>query len=96
MPRPLKVFGYTGYRRDAHKDRNVHGQTREIIAARSKTEAQRMSGLTRTRFDHSASITGNDEEIAQAMSAPGTVFWQPHNYPARTGEWVAVPPAANA
>jgi hypothetical protein len=96
MPRPLKVFGYTGHRRAAYKDRNVHGQTREIIAATTKAEAHRMSGLPRSLFDRSVSITGNDEEIAQAMTAPGTVFWQSHNYPARTGEWVAVPPAPAA
>jgi hypothetical protein len=94
MPRELKVFGYTGHRREAYKDRNVHGQTREVIATTTKAEAHRMSGLSRALFDRSVSITGNEEEVALAMSSPGTVFWQPDNYPARTGEWVAFPPAA--
>jgi hypothetical protein len=96
MPRPLKVFGWTGYRREATMDRNIHGQTREVIAATTKAEAFRMSKLTRTQFDQRVSDTANAEEIALAMAAPGTVFWQPHNYPARTGEWVSIPPAASA
>jgi hypothetical protein len=94
MPRPLKIFGYTGYRREARMERNVHGQTREVIAATTQAEAFRMSGLTRSQFDQRVSECGNDEETALAMSAPGTVFWQPHNYPARTGAWVAIPPKA--
>lgn len=96
MPRPLKVFGYTGYRREAIMERNVHGQTREVIAATTKAEAFRMSGLTRTQFDQRVSECANDEETALALTAPGTVFWEPHNYPARTGERVAISPASAA
>lgn len=92
MPRPLKVFSWTGHRREAHMDRNHHGQTREIIAATSKAEAHRMSGITRSLFDRTLHETTDPEEAAQAMTAPGTVFWQPHNPFARTGEWFAIPP----
>lgn len=93
MPRPLKVFGYTGYRQAARIENNMLGQTREIIAATTKAEAFRKSGLTKARFDCMVSETGNDEEVAIAMASPGTVFWQPHNYRARTCEWTAIAPA---
>lgn len=93
MARPLKVFGYTGHRKDALMALNSSGQTREVVATTTKAEAFRLSGLSRTEFDRKACETGNPEEVEVAMSAPGTVFWEPHNYPARTGEWVAAPTA---
>lgn len=96
MPRPLKVFGYTGYRQAARIENNMLGQTREIIAATTKAEAFRKSGLTRAQFDNVVSETGNDEEIATALASPGTVFWQPHNYRARTGEWTTIAPAEDS
>lgn len=87
MPRPLKVFAYTGHRIAAYGPRNVHGQTREVIAATTKTEAHRKSGLARSAFDRTVCETGIEEEIAVATANPGVVFWQPHNRPARDGTW---------
>jgi hypothetical protein len=94
MPRALKIFGWTGHRREATMERNVHGQTKEIIAATTKAEAHRMSGIARSLFERTLHETADPEEVAQAMTAPGTVFWQPRNNMASTGEWFAIPPGA--
>lgn len=64
----MKVYGWTGYR--------VGGQTREICAARSIAEVLRITGMSRYTFNWSGCETGNDEEIALALSKPGTVFFR--------------------
>lgn len=94
MPRELKIFSWTGHRREAAMPRNVHGQTSEIIAAMTKAEALRMSGIPRSLFERTLHETADPDEVAQAKTAPGTVFWQPANIPARTGEWFTIPPKA--
>lgn len=93
MPKPLKVFGYTGYRMKALTKRNAHGQTDEVIAAASKAEAHRKSGLARSAFDRTVHEVIKPQEVAMAMASPGTVFWRPLNPFARTGdEWFAIAP----
>lgn len=72
----LKVFGWTGARRQQVAS---HGQTREIIAAKSAAEARRITGISAYTWSQQAEQTGNDQEIAQAMTKPGVVFWQPLN-----------------
>jgi len=96
VPRPLKVFGYTGHRQASYGPKNVHGQTAEIIAAATKAEVYRKAGISRPQVDRTLHEAGNPVEVAQAMTSPGTVFWQPHNNMARTGEWTAVPPQAES
>lgn len=74
--RTLKVYGWTGSRRAAYKlSGNRHPQTREIVAAHSWAEAERLYGGRIAR--DFASITGNVEETAQALARPGVVFWRP-------------------
>lgn len=68
MPKPLTVYGWTGYTRD-----NV--QVREILAARSVTEALRISGRSRADWKHSGTVTGNEDEIAIALAEPGVIFY---------------------
>jgi hypothetical protein len=74
MKRTLKVYGWQGDRRE---------QTREVVAAYSKAEVRRILGLS--AYDNANLFnfaeTGNAEEIATALSAPGTVFWKPLNSP---------------
>lgn len=68
MPKPLTVYGWTGYNRD-----NV--QVREIVAARSVAEALRLSGRSRADWRHSGTTTGNASEIAIALAEPGVIFY---------------------
>lgn len=75
----LKVYGWTGRRHEAMMPGNHHGQTREIMAAKSAAEVQRVAGLTRSEWEHSGCETGNEKEIETAMAKPGTVFWAPLN-----------------
>lgn len=74
--RRLKVFGWTGARRGLVPG---HGQTREIIAAKSAAEARRIAGISPYTWRNSADETGNAEELAVALGKPGVVFWQPLN-----------------
>lgn len=95
MPRPLKVFTYTGHRNAALMPKNVHGQTREIIAATTKAEALTKSGLTRSAFERTARETTLPEEVELALASPGVVLWKPRNELADTGTWMQIPPTDN-
>lgn len=79
------MYGWPGWRQKSPTAPNGSRQTREIVAARSWAEASRAYGQ---RIDRNfASTTGNEGEIAQAMSAPGVVFWHPlHPYTPKP-EW---------
>jgi hypothetical protein len=72
----LKVYGWTGARRGQVPG---HGQTREIIAAKSAAEARRITGINAYTWRQSADETGNEQELAVALAKPGVVFWQPLN-----------------
>lgn len=63
----MKVYGWRGHRGK---------QTREIVAARSAAEVRRITGMSRGDWEFSGCETGNDEEIALAMTKPGIVFWR--------------------
>lgn len=92
MSRPLKVFGWQGWRTECPAAANGSHATREIVAATSKADAARKAGaLSRSGRPAPQSLfnfgeTGNPAEIAQAMSAPGTVFWCPFDH-RRREEW---------
>lgn len=67
-PGGLTVFGWVGSR---------HGrQTREIVAAPTRTAAIRLSGLTVGEARHSMSETRVAQEVAIALSDAGVVFWR--------------------
>ena len=68
----VKVYGYTAW---APYGNNRQG--RHIVAAKSVSEVLRITGLTRYQFNNLGFETGNEEEILQAMSEPGTVFVRP-------------------
>ncbi len=74
----LKVYGWTGWRNECPPSANGGKQTREIVAARSKAEVYRITG-DRVSDHWCICTTGNEEEIAVAMSNPGTVFWKKLN-----------------
>jgi len=75
----LRVYGWQGRRSELAVAR---GQTREIVAATSQkaaVDAAASSGIhARTVRDlFRLSETGNEREIAQAMTEPGIVFYRP-------------------
>jgi hypothetical protein len=78
MARKLKVYGWTGYRLECPPAPNGNHQTREVVAAASMAAAARAAG-ERSPRQMDMCESGNDEDIAQAMSKPGVVFWRPLN-----------------
>lgn len=68
----MKVYGWQGSRPHV-------GQTREIVAARSKAAAARAAGYDDPRQMFNLTDTGNIQEINVAHRNPGTVFWTPIN-----------------
>lgn len=75
----MKVYGWTGYRAECARAPNGSQQTREIVATTSWNKAAKAAGRPLSSLRFQGCVTGNDAEIAQAMSKPGTVFWQPLN-----------------
>ena len=90
MTRPLKVYGWRGWRSACPPAPNGGRQTREIVAAPSIAAALRAAGDAGPSREEICS-TGNAEEIATAMQEPGIVFWipldarKPHSW-VRVGE----------
>jgi hypothetical protein len=82
--RTLKVFGYilaTYGDESARLGQASHvRQCRAIVAATTKKEAAEKFGISMHEANGFMSETGNDEEIALAMSKPGQVFAKPINY----------------
>lgn len=68
--RPLVVWGVSNWRPGV-------GQTREIVATRTKKEAIKLIGCSEYYFNGFSSRTGNDVEVALAMGRPGVVFYTP-------------------
>lgn len=93
----LKVYGWQAHRSEC---KVVHSQTREIVAATSKTEVARIVGVKSPSYLWNLGETGNTAEVAIAMADPGVVFWKPIDAPA--GDFTrsegqtcaAVPPAS--
>jgi hypothetical protein len=63
MPKELVVWGG-----------NLDGRNRAIVAAPTKKAAAEAIGVSLYEFNRFYGRTGNAEDIAQALSAPGTVF----------------------
>lgn len=81
--KPLKIFGWRGQRLALD---GPHRQSREICAVRFKADIFRLTGMKPHEQDGACLCeTGNAEEIAQAMSSPGTVFWR--GLDERQGGW---------
>lgn len=66
MTRPLKVYGWTDMRRGE--------QTREVMAARSKTEVCEVLGRSARWSGDWLSETRNPAELAVALADPGEIF----------------------
>lgn len=78
----MKVYSWQGYRIEAGTH---HNDTREIVAAKSKAAAARAAGESDPRRLFNFGETWNKDDIAQALSAPGVVFWRPIDD--RNGPW---------
>lgn len=89
MPQAMKAFSYNAHRAEAVLERNRLGVTREVIAAPDAAEALRLSRAAGATWSTEVHESTNSLETIQAMTAPGTVFWTPMNWAARTG-WNAV------
>jgi hypothetical protein len=89
MPQAMKAFSYNGHRKEAVLERNAQGITREVIAAPNEAEALRLSRLAGADWTTAVHESTDSLESIQAMTAPGTVFWTPMNWSARTN-WNAV------
>ena len=70
------VYGWLGYRLESDGHR---GQTREIVAAHSKSDAARRAGYKYPSQMFNLAETGNAVEIAVAMNCKtrGHVCWKP-------------------
>jgi hypothetical protein len=86
MSARLKVYGWQGCRQKAPGSK----QTYEIVAAPSKAAAARAAGYVAPRQMFNLCETGNDDDVAQALSEPGVVFWRPLDQIPRERKWVRV------
>lgn len=77
MSKKLKVYGWTGWRQECPTGPNGNRQTREVVAASSKKAVREIAGKWDTPPNSELTDTGNEDEIKQAMSEPGVVFWHP-------------------
>lgn len=77
MARELKVFSWHGYRWQAREEGNHHGGTTEVVAAYSKAEARRITGVSEAEWKHGVGETGNDIARMVALLHPGVHIWQP-------------------
>jgi hypothetical protein len=68
----MKVFG--GLMMNPKRCREHGGQVRTVIAAKSQKEAARKIGCSLYEFRTYWMETGNAEECASAMTAPGIIF----------------------
>lgn len=71
----MKVYSWTAYHiRDVPRQRYIH-TFRCIVAAKSKAEVMRLTGCTKAGLFNLGEAC-NEEDVALALSAPGTVFAQ--------------------
>jgi hypothetical protein len=69
----MKVWGLVVFR-PKHPLADTHAQVRAVVAAPSRAEAARLLGVTYGHMRDYGCPTGNEKEIAAAMSRPGIVF----------------------
>lgn len=91
MAKELRVYGTTGNRAKPLAHNKYNHQSREIVAVTTYTAAFRCflaSGLNLSMKEMRTygGWTGNEESVRQAMSKPGTVFFQ-HIDAHRGSEW---------
>jgi hypothetical protein len=87
--RALKVYRWQSFRIECPTN---HRQTKEVVAARSKTEAARLAGFDRPSQMFNLAEACSDLEIKVAMQSPGTVYWTPiDNYNNEVKDWIAAP-----
>lgn len=82
----MKVYG--GWTFD-HRSRH-RGQLAAVIAAPSVAAVMRATDQTRDHINSYWSTTGNDEDIAQAMTQPGVLFVRPLDS-RDPADWEALP-----
>lgn len=70
----MKVYGTTLIAKESWPTESR--QPRVVVAASSKTAAARILRMSLYEFNQYGSQTGNEHEIAAAMSKPGTPFVQ--------------------
>jgi len=78
MARQLKVFSWSGFRRDCPPEDDRSGQTIEYVAAHSKAEAARIINSTSPRTEARVSAiteTGYPAALERCKARPGVVFW---------------------
>jgi len=87
MPRELKVYGWIGMRPSSEQEnwREFGSQARYIVAAHSVAEVCRLANITRSAYNWTGRETGNNDEVATAMTEPGTVFYRKLDL--REGDW---------
>jgi hypothetical protein len=73
----LKVYGWIGWRNECPLAPNGSMQTREIVSARSKGEAAKLAGKSGPWRTWDLCETRNYDEMLQARSEPGMIFWHP-------------------
>ena len=78
--KPLQVWGWSDW-----QDNST--QTHEIMAARSKAEVARQAGVRSPARLWNLSVTVNADEIRQAMTEPGVIFWFPLSERSRNPRW---------
>lgn len=77
MNKKLKVYGWTGFRRESNPSHNGNPQTREIMAAKSKGEVAR---ILSSKGKVEITETEDAGEIQLATHMPGIIFWKPLNH----------------
>jgi hypothetical protein len=66
--KPLRVWGWSGWLDNSTP-------TREVMAAHSKAEVARAAGVKSPDRLWNLGVTANEEELRQALSEPGAVFF---------------------
>lgn len=85
--RPLRVFGFCLMRSPSDQiidpaDNGRHDDCRQlsaVVATTTKKEAMEKFGVSTSEANGYMTETGNEQQIAAAMSEPGTVFARPIN-----------------
>lgn len=75
MTAKVKVFGTRLTVRDAAPAPNRSRQVRVVVATTSRQKAAAVMGISVGELRSYGSETGNRDEIAQAMTSPGTAFY---------------------
>lgn len=75
--KPLRVYGWQGYRIECPAAANGSHYTREICAAYSQAEVTRLAGVNRPSQLFNLCETGNAEERRLALAMPHSILWKP-------------------